>query len=136
MFKTVLFPIDESREAREAARIVSNIVKTYNSRLVILSVVEENPKQETLASEIMASTEQVAKLLEGAKALFAQEGIEAEVIERKGMAPFVICDVAEEINADLIVMGCRGLGLTEEGAHESVTQRTINLSPCPVLVVP
>ena len=40
MFKTVLFPVDQSREAREAAEKVVNIVKTYASRLVILSVVE------------------------------------------------------------------------------------------------
>ncbi|MFO0140803.1 MAG: universal stress protein, partial [Aphanizomenon sp.] len=41
MFKTVLFPIDQSREAREAADIVANIVQKYNSRLILLSVVEE-----------------------------------------------------------------------------------------------
>ena len=44
--------------------------------------------------------------------------------------------MADEIGADLIVMGCRGLGLTNEGATESVTARVINLSPCPVLIVP
>ena len=40
MFKTVLFPIDQSRESREAADTVVNVVKTYGSRLVLLSVVE------------------------------------------------------------------------------------------------
>jgi nucleotide-binding universal stress UspA family protein len=44
--------------------------------------------------------------------------------------------VADEVEANLIIMGCRGLGLTEEGASESVTNRVINLAPCPVLVVP
>jgi nucleotide-binding universal stress UspA family protein len=84
----------------------------------------------------MSSTEAVAKLLEEARELFAQQGIEAEVIEREGMPSFTICDVADEIDANLIVMGCRGLGLTDEGAADSVTQRVINLSPCPVLIVP
>ena len=137
MFKTILFPIDQSREAREAADIVSNLVKTYQSRLVLLSVVEKKPTDETSAeSTIMADENAVAKLLDGAKALFAEAGIETEVIEKEGMPSFTICDVADEINANLIVMGCRGLGLTEEGANESVTNRVINLSPCPVLVVP
>jgi len=40
MFKTVLFPIDQSREAREAAEVVANVVQKYGSRLV-LSVLEE-----------------------------------------------------------------------------------------------
>ncbi len=137
MFKTVLFPVDKSREAREAADTVANIVKTYNSRLVLLSVVEKTASgEEPPATGVMGSEEAVAKLLQGAQALFAQQGIESEVIERAGMPSFTICDVADEVNANLIVMGCRGLGLTEEGVAESVTNRVINLSPCPVLIVP
>ncbi len=137
MFKTVLFPVDQSREAREAAETVANIVKTYNSRLVLLSVVEQTASGEEVPNaSVMSSADTVAKLLQGAQALFAQQGIEAEVIEREGMPSFIICDVADEINANLIVMGCRGLGLTDEGVADSVTTKVINLSPCPVLVVP
>jgi nucleotide-binding universal stress UspA family protein len=136
MFKTVLFPIDQSREAREASATAIDIVKTYNSRLVLLSVVEKTLTGEEVIDSIMSSTEAVAKLLEEARELFARQGIEAEVIEREGMPSFTICDVADEIDANLIVMGCRGLGLTDEGAADSVTQRVINLSPCPVLIVP
>lgn len=132
MFKTILFPLDKSREAREAAQMVAELVKIHRSKLILLSVVEtnEDPRQP------MASPEEVAKLLQAAQALFSQEGIETKTMEREGMPSFVICDVADEVNADLIVMGCRGLGLTNEGAAESVTARVTNLSPCPVLVVP
>lgn len=141
MFKTILFPIDQSREAREAAQMVANLVKTYNSRLFLLSVVEKTPPESTPAPEqpsspVMTSPEEVEKLLQAAQALFAQQGIEADMVEREGMPSFTICDVADEIGADLIVMGCRGLGLTVEGVNESVTTRVINLSPCPVLIVP
>ncbi|MDJ0619341.1 MAG: universal stress protein [Calothrix sp. MO_192.B10] len=135
MFKTVLFPIDQSRETREAVDIVANLVKTYGSRLILLSVVEERDA-ESPSGEIMSSPETVAKLLESAKSLFAQQGIEAEVIEQVGKPAFTICDVADEVDAKLIVMGCRGLGLTEEGATDSVTNRVINLAPCPILIVP
>lgn len=137
MFKTVLFPIDGSRESREAVDTVADVVKTYQSHLIILSVVEavtEEPA--SVAEREMASPEAIAKLLETAKALFRDQGIDTEVIEREGIPAFVICDVADEIGANLIVMGCRGLGLTEEGAADSVTNRVINLSPCPVLIVP
>jgi nucleotide-binding universal stress UspA family protein len=138
MFKNVLFPIDGSRESREAVDTVANVVKTYQSRLIIISVVEPVDATEaaSAADREMSSPEAIAKLLETAKALFADQGIETEVIEREGIPAFVICDVADEIGANLIIMGCRGLGLTEEGASDSVTNRVINLSPCPVLVVP
>lgn len=130
MFKTILFPVDQSREAREAADLVVDLVKIHSSHLVILSVVE-NKEESAMSSEA-----EVTKILEGAKVLFSQQGIESQIVEREGIASFTICDVADEVNADLIVMGCRGLGLTEEGSSESVTNRVINLSPCPVLVVP
>jgi nucleotide-binding universal stress UspA family protein len=135
MFKTVLFPIDQSREAREAAEVVSNVVQKYGSSLVLLSVVEE-PSADAPSADPMVSPEVVAKLLESAQTLFSQQGIKAEIIEKQGKPAFTICDVADEIGADLIIMGCRGLGLTEEGATDSVTTRVINLSPCPVLIVP
>ncbi|MFM1843551.1 MAG: hypothetical protein RLZZ490_2294 [Cyanobacteriota bacterium] len=139
MFRTILFPLDHSREAREAAQMVADLVKLHHSQLVLLSVVEKAPNNTEADSPPphgMASPEEVAKLLQGAKALFSQKGIDTKIIEREGMPSFTICDVADEVNADLIVMGCRGLGLTTEGASESVTSRVINLSPCPVLVVP
>lgn len=132
MFKNILFPIDQSREAREAVAVVSNIVKTYESKLYLLSVVETNKEQD----EVMSDMKTVAQLLKNAQDLFSQAEIMAEVIEREGMPPFVICDVADEIEANLIIMGCRGLGLTQEGVEDSVTNRVINLAPCPVLVVP
>jgi len=139
MFKTVLFPVNQSREAREAAEVVANVVQKYGSRLFLLSVLEDDPTLDiipTPETEPMMSPEAVAELLNNAKALFAKQGIEAETMTRQGMPAFTICDVADEIGSDLIVMGCRGLGLTEDGAAESVTTRVINLSPCPVLIVP
>ena len=91
MFKTVLFPVDHSREAREAADMVANLVKIHNSDLVILSVVDQ--KEESA----MSSEAEVTKILEGAKALFSQQGIESRIIEKEGIASFTICDVADEV---------------------------------------
>ncbi|HEY9880940.1 MAG TPA: universal stress protein [Leptolyngbyaceae cyanobacterium] len=134
MFKTVLFPIDMSPEAQQAATLVSQVVKENQSRLVLLSVVE--PASEATDPAGQTSPEAVAQLLTQAKDTFASQGIATETLEREGQPAFVICDVADEIGADLIVMGCRGVGLIEEVQAESVTTRVINLSPCPVLIVP
>lgn len=137
MFKTVLFPLDASPEAANAMKVVADLVRKYESRLILLSVVETPTiEQETKAQEVMSSVQQVEKLLDGAKSAFSGEGIEAETVEREGMPSFTICDVADELDVNLIVMGSRGMGLTAEGAAESVTNRVINLSPCPVLIVP
>ena len=130
MFKNILFPIELTREAKKAVEISAELVKIHNSKLVILSVVEP------ATQGAMSSEEQVAKLLQEAKSFFAKQGINAETIEKEGVPAFTICDVADEINADLIVMGCRGLGLIDEdSAADSVTNRVINLASCPVLVI-
>ena len=136
MFKTVLFPVDLSREAREAADKVINIVKTFQSRIILVSVVEVVSEGQKPFHPEMTSSETVNQLLQQAKYIFTEEGIEAEILQKEGHPAFTICDLADEIEADLIVIGCRGTGLTDEGATDSVSNRIINLSPCPILVVP
>ena len=123
MFQTVLFPIDNSRQTMETAAVALQLAQQHNSRMVLLSVVE--PGDDEAA---------VARLLEQARASFEQAGISAQVIEREGNPAFVIGDVADEINADVIVMGTRGITL--ESDQQSTAARVIQLAPCPVLVVP
>jgi nucleotide-binding universal stress UspA family protein len=137
MFKTILFPIDQSRETREAVDIVSNIVKKYESHLILLSVVETTPKEENSTEVgIMGDEKAVESLLNQAKDLFTEKGITVEILEQEGKPPFTICDIADDKKVDLIIMGSRGLELMDEDINQSVTHRVINLSPCPVLVVP
>ena len=126
MFETVLFPIDNSRQASETAAVALKLAQSHGSRLVILSVVE--------AEGAMRDPEAVAGLLEQARSSFEQAGVSCEVIEREGKPAFVIGDVADEINADVIVMGTRGIALEDDS--QSTAARVIQLAPCPVLVVP
>jgi nucleotide-binding universal stress UspA family protein len=123
MFKTVLFPIDRSRQAMDTAAVALQLVQQHGSRLVLLSVVEPGDDEPA-----------VAQLLEQARGSFQQAGVACEVIEREGKAAFVIGDVADEIDADVIVMGTRGITL--ESDQQSTAARVIQLAPCPVLVVP
>lgn len=132
MFKTVLFPVDQSRDSREAAETVAELVKLCGAQLIILSVEDDSEASSTAR----LTPEAIDQLLESAKSTFLEWGITAQTIHRSGKIAFTICDVADEMGVDIIIMGCRGIGLTEEGANESVSNRVINLSPCPVLIVP
>ncbi len=135
MFKTVLFPVDQSRDSREAAETVAELVKLCSAKLIILSV-EDDSEEPGGSPASRLSPEVIDQLLESAKTTFLDWGITAQTLHRSGKIAFTICDVADELNVDIIVMGCRGIGLTEEGANDSVSNRVINLSPCPVLIVP
>ncbi|MFM8277846.1 MAG: universal stress protein [Cyanobium sp.] len=129
MFETILFPIDQSRQTLETVSVALRLAQQHNSRMVLLSVVE--PEAEAGAMHDPAA---VAQLLEQARQRFSQAGVAAQVIERQGKPAFVIGDIADEVNADLIVMGTRGITLAED--QQSTAARVIQLAPCPVLVVP
>ena len=127
MFETVLFPIDQSRVALETAGKALELARSHSSRLVLLSVVQpERPE--------MHDHEAVAVLLAQTRERFEQAGVSCQEIEREGKPAFVICDVADELNVDVIVMGTRGVNL--EADSGSTAARVIQLAPCPVLVVP
>ena len=135
MFKTVLFPVDQSRDSREAAETVAELVKLCGAKLIILSV-EDDSDALSGSPASRLSPEVIDQLLESAKTTFLDWGITAQTLHRSGKIAFTICDVADELSVDIIIMGCRGIGLTEDGANDSVSNRVINLSPCPVLIVP
>jgi nucleotide-binding universal stress UspA family protein len=123
MFDTVLFPIDRSRQALDTAAVALQLAQQHSSRLVLLSVVEPDDDPAV-----------VAALLQEARQSFEQQGVACELVEREGKPAFVIGDVADEINADVIVMGTRGIAI--ESDQQSTAARVIQLAPCPVLVVP
>ena len=127
MFKTILLPIDQSREAIETANKAIELAKNHKSNIIMLSVIQPERAE-------MNNFEVVTSLLHKARTKIEEEGIHCDVLEKGGKPAFVICDVADELNVDLIVMGTRGLNLEED--QESTAARVIQLAPCPVMVVP
>ena len=127
MFKNILLPIDQSREAIETANKAIELAKNHKSNIIMLSVIQSERSE-------MNNSEVVTSLLHKARTKIEEEGIHCDVLEKEGKQAFVICDVADELNVDLIVMGTRGLNLEED--QESTAARVIQLAPCPVMVVP
>ena len=97
----------------------AELVKYHDSRLVLLSVVEASedpPGASLLGANLSRSGGPTAGA--GERHSLPPSPLRAEVVEREGQPAFVICDVADELNADLITMGCRGVGLIEEVQEE------------------
>jgi nucleotide-binding universal stress UspA family protein len=126
MFETVLLAIDHSPETTETVAVGLQLAQQHGSRVVLLSVVEE---EGTMHDPVA-----VTQLLEQARSRVEQAGLPCDVFERQGKPAFVIGDVADEINADVIVIGTHGITLEED--QHSTAARVIQLAPCPVLVVP
>ena len=63
------------------------------------------------------------------------QGIAATKHVETGSRPKAIIRVAQETNSDIIIMGSRGLGIFKGALIGSVSQKVIEDSPIPVMVV-
>ena len=112
MFRTVLFPFDQSRAAMDTAATVLQLVQQHDSKLVLLSVVEGQRRHGRCGCRGAAAAKSARHL--------RRSGHRMRTDRREGKPAFVIGDVADEIEADLIVMGTRGINLEQAS---SSTQR-------------
>ncbi len=122
MFHKVLLALDQNQDPQEVALKLVNFCGASLTLLVVVPTEPEAGPAETWLSAVQTTLE--------------AQGMNVTHLVRVGQPAFTICDVADELNMDLLIVGCRGTGLTEEGMAESVSIRVINLAPCPVLVIP
>lgn len=133
----VLIPVDGSDSSRNAAKYAAHLVNARSPKLYLLHVWE--PVNMTIGGEMaeklrknaeakaMATLEEYKKLLEPC-------GLEVELIARSGRPDYVILNVQDELNCDLIVIGSRGLSVLENVIMGSVVTRVLEGASCPVLV--
>ena len=127
MFETVLLPIDPSREALETEAKALELARRDGSRLVLLSVlmpVTGKKHDHEAAAGVLSQTRKRCE----------QAGVICQEVERSGKPASLICDVVDELNVDVIVMGTRGVNLESDSG--SMAAQVLQLASCPVLVVP
>jgi nucleotide-binding universal stress UspA family protein len=133
----VLIPVDGSDSSRNAAKYAAHLVNARNPKLYLLNVWE--PVNMTIGGEMAEKLreEEQAKsmaLLEEYRKLLEPCGLEVELIARSGRPDYVILNVQDELNCDLIVIGSRGLSVLENVIMGSVVTRVLEGATCPVLV--
>ncbi|NGZ75389.1 universal stress protein [Saccharibacillus alkalitolerans] len=73
--------------------------------------------------------------VEEARRRIGESGIDARIEMRQGAPAVLILEYAKEVDADLIVIGSRGLGAIREFVLGSVSHNVVQQSRIPVLVV-
>lgn len=143
MYKHILFPTDGSIASEDVRAHAVALAKQFNAKVTILHAyefLEVLPIYETAYAYIDELEEylevQSAKITQSAAEAFTAEGIEVSSISVKGEPGYSIVSMANELKADVVIMGSRGLGAFQRFLMGSVSQYVLHHSTSPVLLIP
>ncbi len=146
MFEKVLLATDGSPESARAARMAVELTNSLGSELHVVhvalvpgvhvepeSVIYDPDFYERMRERGQSDArerldEQVAKVKEAG-------GTVAGAHARVGRPDAEIVHLAEELDADLVVLGSRGLGPLRRALMGSVSDSVVRHAHCPVLVI-
>lgn len=130
MLKKILYADSGADNAQDMLKILLELPAVKNSELSILRVISPKTKeQETEASEQAQS--KIDSLLE-------KLGIDSNKVTsqiREGDPKTTVLSVAQELDADLIIMGSRGLSKLQSILSNSVSQYVFQLTERSMLLV-
>ena len=130
MFKNLLIADSGKGHVEEMVRMLRDLPGFRAARINLLHVVSEQGK---VNAEDHWTT--AGSLLAKAVGQLGLDPSDVNSIIRQGDAKQTVLKVAEEINADLIVMGSRGLGRLQSILSNSTSQYVFQLSTRPMLLV-
>lgn len=143
MFERIIVAIDGSEAAKRALLVATSLAEKYGSKIHLV----HSPQLETTAIavgsgavEIKPDETAVAEagriVIDEAKEILANAGVSASgaVIGSKDPSADIL-DAIGDKNADLVVMGRRGLGAVTSLILGSVSQKVSQQAPCACMTV-
>ena len=141
MIETIAVGTDGSDTADKAVEFAMDMAERYGAKLVIASAyrpVSEDrirKEQEEAPQEIQWSinpTEDVDSALRGVEEKARSRGLDVASEARQGDPADVLCEIAEQHGADLLVVGNKGMQRRMLG---SVPNSVSHKAPCSVVIV-
>lgn len=144
MFERILVAVDGSSGADKALGLAASLQALCSGELLVLTVYRHHSLLEASMSMVRpeepenlddALRDYATQLAEDAKARARAAGAtNVRGFVKSGQPARTIVKFAEEHDADLIVVGSRGLGDVEGFLLGSVSHKVTSLARCPVLV--
>ncbi len=144
MFGRIVVGTDGSETAAEAVRQATELAKTTGATLDIVSAYEPVPRDRLreesaeVPGDIAHSVgprEDVNQVLESAAKTAKGAGVEIQTHPREGEPADALLDVAEEVKADIIVVGNKGMTGAKRFLLGSVPNKVSHHAPCGVWIV-
>ncbi|AUX87283.1 universal stress protein [Acinetobacter tandoii] len=143
-YQHILVPVDESPISYTAVEQALSLAKLLNCRVTVMCVVAVDPfvgvdfykVAPAITDYFMQAEENAQKRLADIKQSFIRDEIEVDTKVIRGVsAAEGIIQIADEVSADLIIMGSHGRTGFKKMMLGSVAQAVLTQSPIPVLVV-
>lgn len=131
MLDKILYTDSGSGNTQEMIKALMDLPSIKNSKITVLHVVPPQVTTDALAEK----WEEGGKLLANVISQLKLDPSKITTMLRQGEPKDTVCQVAEEINTDLIVMGSRGLKRLESILANSTSQYVFQLTNHPMLLV-
>jgi nucleotide-binding universal stress UspA family protein len=144
MFSSIVVGTDGSETATKAVRQAAELASAVGAKLELVSAYEPVPAQRLSDERRQAPEdlqwainprEDVDATLEAAATVAREAGVPVDVYARQGDPADAILDVAEEREADLIVVGNKGMTGAKRFLLGSVPNKVSHHAPCSVLII-
>jgi nucleotide-binding universal stress UspA family protein len=144
--KTILLPTDGSDCSAKAMAYALSFAKQYGGRIVALHVIDRRWEEQTrivvaevgqdLTQKIQAGyAEEARRILREVADAAGKVGVPVETTVLTGIPSEEISRLAQELSADLIIMGTHGRTGVSHLLLGSVAEKVLRRAPCPVLTV-
>ncbi len=144
MFQSIVVGTDGSDTAAQAVRQAVDLAGAVGAKLELVSAYSPVSAQRLSEERRQAPEdlqwainprEDVDATLEAAATIARDAGVEVEVYPRQGDPADAILDVAEEREADLIIVGNKGMTGAKRFLLGSVPNKVSHHAPCSVLII-
>ena len=144
MFGSIVVGTDGSETAGEAVRQATDLAKAVGAQLHLVSAFEPVGNQRLREERtqvpddmqwMVNEREDVDATLRNAAEAIGETGVQVDTYARQGDPADAILDVAEEQNADLIIVGNKGMTGARRFLLGSVPNKVSHHAPCSVLII-
>jgi nucleotide-binding universal stress UspA family protein len=144
VFKSIVVGTDGSETAAEAVRQAVDLAKEISAKVQLVSAYEPVGDQRLREERtevpddvqwMVNPREDVDATLRDAADKAKEAGVDVETYARQGDPADAILDVAEEKNADLIIVGNKGMTGAKRFLLGSVPNKVSHHAPCSVLII-